>query len=735
MATKKAREEAVPLERANFKLLLLTNPNYFGNLEQSTFKPSISKPMIGNDTYEAVTCVGLNPSLDLLEAVVEIKQPNGYSGGICSNGSIEYVRFYAEYTAGNWTDLGYAQVRVFDAPGPHPICYHVKLQIEPPREYCRRASTVRIRAILGWETLPPPNTPEYNPPWGNRLDVHVQPQPFTRRPFKDLFEIDLAQVAVLEKISDFIDPATQFATPIKKLSLVEKHQLYEKTDVPLHRYADDEIQKFSTASALPIASTPFAALKLSPKAITNFLDQIKVIPQSNTTYEELACTGFRPEDDSVTAVVTIKRPNGYSGSLCQQGSDEYVAFWFKPQGAGSFTYLGTAAVRVHDLATVPRGGVQYAVVLPVDTTTWQRLCTDGAAIGTLRAVLRWNAPPSTTDPDAIPYWGDREECNIQLKPGDPATATLPALLDISNIPADAASINPLTGLTIGSDSPFGGTVAIRGRISGFTPRQYMIEVRPEGALTWTPLSNTITLRITQYSIATGNIVDCDPATPLIVNTVCTRTISPVTDAQGTWYDYLNADSGGVRTQLMDHTLGYWNTNINNEGRWEIRLTFRDAGAPMPIPYRPSIKIRIDNTAPRVDAWFNDTPNCGRYTKGEDEVVSGGWSVNDRGSNPMVADPTLPEYQHFSSLEAVLLPFAGTISFVPTPPVYPSLPTTGGSGTWSLPTGELQPCGYVIRFIARDRTIYGGVSGGGIFQTTSLSAEDQLGFCLDPAGPK
>lgn len=734
MATRKAREEAVPLERANFKLLLLTNPNYFGNLEGSEFKSTIAKPMIGNDAYEQVTCVGLNPSLDLLEAVISIKQSNGYSGGICSNGSIEYVRFYAEYTAGTWTDLGYASVRVYDAPGPHPICYHAKLQIDPPREYCRRASTLRIRAILGWETLPPPNTPEYNPPWGNRLDVHVQPQPTTRRLLKEaLTEIDVAQVAVLEKLTDFIEPTTQLGTPVKKLTLLEKHQLYEKSDVPLHRYADDEIQKFASASALSSAITPFASLKLSPKAIASFIDQIKVVQQeNNTTYEELGCTGFRPEDDSVTATVTIKRSSGYSGSLCQQGSDEYVAFWFRPQGAASFTYLGTAAVRVHDLNTIPRGGVQYAVVLPVDTTTWQRLCTDGAVIGTLRAVLRWNAPPSTTDPDPIPYWGDREECNIQLKPGDPASSLEPSLLDISNVPADAASINPITGLTIGGDSPFGGTVAIRGRITGFTPRQYMIEVRREGALGWTPLGNTVTLRVTQYSIATGNIVDCDPGSPLIVNTVCTRTISPVTDAQGTWYDYLNVDSGGIRTQLVDNTLGYWNTNINNEGRYEIRLTFRDFGAPFPLPVRPSIKIRIDNTPPRVDAWFNDTPNCGRYKKGVDPVVSGGWSVNDRGSNPMVPDPTLPEYQHFSGLSAVLLPFPGVISFVPTPPVYPSLPTTGGSGTWSLNTGTLEPCGYVIRFIAGDRTIYGGVGGGGIFQTTNLSAEDQLGFCLDPA---
>lgn len=728
MATKKAREEAVPLERANFKLLLLTNPNYFGNLEGSELKPSIAKPMIGNDIYEAVTCVGLNPSLDLLEAVVEIRRPNGYKGGNCGDGSVEYVRFYAEFTPGTWTDLGFSSVRVYDSPGPHPLCYHVKLQIDPPAQYCRRAHTIRIRAILGWEDLPPANTPNYNPPWGNRLDVNVQPQTFNRRPWRDLLtEIDASLVPSISKVLGDLEPTTELSLPVKSLTLIQKHELYAKSDVPLHRYAHAEIQKFTKASALSTAQSPLAALKLSPKLIAGLLDSIK-LQQNNTDYEELGCVGFRPEDDSVTAVVTVKKASGYSGTLCEQGSDEYVAFWFKPDGAPNFTYLGTSAVRVHDLTTFPRGGVQYAVALGVDTTRWQRLCTDGALVGTLRAVLGWNSPPSTTDPNDIPYWGDREECNVQLKAGDPAEALVPTLLDISGVPADASSIDPVTGLATIGDNPFGGTVAVRGRITGFTPRQYMIEVRKNGVGPWTALSNVIHVRVTQYNIATGNIVDCDPSTPFIINTVCVRTLTPTTDPMGTWYDYLNVDSGGIRTMLVDNTLGYWQTNISHEGRWEVRLTFRDVGALAPHPVSPSVMIRIDNTAPHVDAAFSDTDNCGKYTVGQ--TISGSWTVDDRGSNPLVPDPTLAEYQHFSSIGALLTPFPGTINFVPPATSYPALPTTGGSGTWTLNTAGMRPCGYVIRFIANDRTIYGYVNGLGIFQTTNLQSEDQLGFCLE-----
>jgi len=49
----------VPPERAQFRALLVGNPNYFGTLPKSPFKPVIK--LQGNTTYEELKCVGFHP--------------------------------------------------------------------------------------------------------------------------------------------------------------------------------------------------------------------------------------------------------------------------------------------------------------------------------------------------------------------------------------------------------------------------------------------------------------------------------------------------------------------------------------------------------------------------------------------------------------------------------------------------------------------------------------------------
>ena len=91
---RRTSSQRVEIERTRFKSFLLQNPNYFGNLEVSDFKPI--KVIKGNTTFEQMVCVGLNPPYDRLEAVVQIKAANGYGGDICGPGSLEYVRFYVD---------------------------------------------------------------------------------------------------------------------------------------------------------------------------------------------------------------------------------------------------------------------------------------------------------------------------------------------------------------------------------------------------------------------------------------------------------------------------------------------------------------------------------------------------------------------------------------------------------------------------------------------------------------
>ena len=94
--------EDLTIHRSSFTKLLISNPNYFGNLDANIF-PKAVFPIMGNTHYENLGCLGLEPQFDLLKTVLYINQENGYSGELCSAGSQEYVRFYLSYDDGlNW---------------------------------------------------------------------------------------------------------------------------------------------------------------------------------------------------------------------------------------------------------------------------------------------------------------------------------------------------------------------------------------------------------------------------------------------------------------------------------------------------------------------------------------------------------------------------------------------------------------------------------------------------------
>src|SRR6185503_17704762 len=90
----------------------------------------------GNTFWEELGCAGYNPELSLLEGVLTIKRATGYSGGLCTDGSTEYVRFFVDYNDGaGYQDVGVATVQVHDIsdadPGPqHPLRYVVQLPLD-----------------------------------------------------------------------------------------------------------------------------------------------------------------------------------------------------------------------------------------------------------------------------------------------------------------------------------------------------------------------------------------------------------------------------------------------------------------------------------------------------------------------------------------------------------------------------------------------------------------------------
>lgn len=86
-----------------------------------------------NTTWEEVSCVGYNPELRKLEAIVQVKQTFGYSGGLCTNGSTEYVRFFIDWGSGfeNVGLTGFKAHDIPDAPADnHPLNYMVQLVVD-----------------------------------------------------------------------------------------------------------------------------------------------------------------------------------------------------------------------------------------------------------------------------------------------------------------------------------------------------------------------------------------------------------------------------------------------------------------------------------------------------------------------------------------------------------------------------------------------------------------------------
>ena len=160
-----------------------------------------------------------------------------------------------------------------------------------------------------------------------------------------------------------------------------------------------------------LASNPnyFGNLASSPFQPTEIIS-------SDTAYEQITCLGFNPDTERLEAVVEIKQATGYNGSLCQNGSYEYVRF-FIDYGTG-FEDAGFAAAHVYDVPNADdcHGSLEkplnYAV--SVQLTPRKNRCTV-PVLPRVRAILSWNAIPTAGDPTFSPVWGHALEGRIQIK--------------------------------------------------------------------------------------------------------------------------------------------------------------------------------------------------------------------------------------------------------------------------------------------------------------------------------
>src|SRR5262249_51897681 len=135
---------------------------------------------------------------------------------------------------------------------------------------------------------------------------------------------------------------------------------------------------------LTAAGEYLAKLKIDLSAVIAALANTN----GNTSYEQLECIGLEEGDggpDALVGTLIIKLPTGYSGNPCTAGSREYVAFWID-WGSG-WEWSGTASTRVHDIASIPAGGLSFAVYQPVNLNPHRKTCDKGPVTAKVRAIL------------------------------------------------------------------------------------------------------------------------------------------------------------------------------------------------------------------------------------------------------------------------------------------------------------------------------------------------------------
>ena len=698
-----AQLEVFHTSRLQFLELLAANPNHFGTLKGSVFQPVFP---LSNDTfYEEVTCLGFNPATNVLEAVVQVKQAGGYNGSLCQNGSYEYVRFFVDYGAG-WEDAGLAAVNVHDVPAAtdchkaseKPLSYAASVVLVPKRNWCFFPVLPKVRAILSWNSIPTAGNAGFTPVWGNVLEaeIQIQPRPFFLGEVAATVSKEVKLVVPPEELQQTLNLPIPLPDPAP-LTLGQLASIYSSPAV--------EVKAAATASAVPSHRYGFAELHqaLHAKAadpvaiemnIANWknlgLDWTKAVAtlneiDANVSYEQLECLGLEGGFglERLVATFVIKQPVGYGGGLCTAGSTEYVAFWADWDNTCEYTYVGTVGVKVHDIASIPAGGLVYSAVLPVDLSKHRNPCNT-PKIGRVRAVLSWATPPSATDPNALTYWGNLLDAHVQIQPGQKPNYLTPTISILGGIPT--SMIDSITGQTtpsavfaltntpadgLGRACPFGGRVSVQGEL--FPGYKYKLTVQDTNGGSPQELFKPLTL--TRW----------DGTTYL-----------SVPDAQN-YYTYRDP------TENIDSLLGEWDTG--GDDLWRITLEIADmADNPIFGSLPDTHLIQLDNTAPQAVVHLDNNLDCSRFNVGatlQGHFVA--WDLN------------------FGSYSMGSGPYSGPVTPSGGNSPTAALPSIGSA--WSLDTTNMTPCGYVVQLDVADRSIVNSSPGN------HNHGSNSVGFCL------
>jgi len=708
--SKKALTKAhsLPTERTRFRTLLALNPNYFGNLAESSLAAVVSKA--GDRQFEEVVCLGYQPQFDRLDAVVFVKEPSGYGGGICGLGTREYVRFYLSFDDGlSWQDQGVTSFQVFDIPagtaGRKQLEYAIGVTVQPPKHFCFQANTIRARAILSWNHAPPANTPHYTPVWGNTIDAEIHVD--SRILFKLSDVLEASKVKLPALLGKTVDLEQEVAAKPAALNLAELVDGYKGKGVEPHRLVLPALFK-ATFGQSPLGLGLSAVLDDLPPELAKLLviDIDKLFPkQGDTRYEELYCVGYNPVEEKLVGVIKVKLSQGYSGGPCTQGSLEYVRFWADFDQDGVFeTDLGLTAVRVHDIAPVPGGGLSYSAFLPVNFSKYRKPCHEGARVVPIRAVLSWASPPSDTDPNQPPIWGNHEDTLVFIGAGSGGNETVPVLSAVGDVPVlqiDGAGF--ATGSTMHSGlglnhSPFGGRITLAGHISNpSSGLRYRIMRKPHAApdSAYVPVTNEpvgLDLWLNTFDILTG---------------WHQTLITEHADAQG-YYTY---EDFSANHSIEGSLLGEWFSNATDDAIvFDLRIDLSTDGNPAHDLHSQAVTVAVDNKGPDAELTL-------------DAVVSGSCADFDKGVT--FTGKFKATDAHFGGYSFVIRPPVQAHGTLPAPASgsYPAISDPGvPAGTFSLDTSAMDPCGYALTLQVSDRT---NVNSGASYHYNEAS----VGFCV------
>jgi hypothetical protein len=732
-------------KRSEFKKNILKNPNYYGNFPGLG---NIVDPIQGDTFFEQLSCLGLNPGTTdgSLEAIIQINQAIGYNSDPCGTGSTEWVRFYVQDGAG-WTDVGVTGVTVYNLAGSNfPVSYGVSVDLSQVQKFCWVENVLNVRAILSWELAPPANQPDFIPVWGNVVDARVQiaPAPFFFTPIASLVESDLVKFdSVLAAAIDLTKPL-----PIKSsqpLSYAALKQLYATGGVPAHRYGFSaakqiEAKPLSDTIALASANAAVASPGILSGADLGAILAALEGAGGDTTFEQLTCAGYNPQTRTLEAVVQINANSGYSGGLCTVGSYEYVGFY--AFFGGAWQSLGLAQVNVHDLQSVTSGNpISYAVFRVSNVVS--ELCEGLKAIP-LRAILSWQEPP--TGPDFIPVWGNVVDTQIQPQIGvDFQGARILRIGDVGVFGIQASANVDLIGDYLANptgvaedcnnayDSPFGGSIGIEADFNpkpvgtfdpvtgallpGAHPVIYQVFITPQGGIPFQLLNN--------FSIGVFPI-DAPIANPEVVISQTPQTApGPVNGgvAGAVYYTYYESSDG----QIVNPRVAAWfEAGGLAQGNYAVEI---DAYAWDGSTYQPLASVQktfyvyngyaANKGLPLVTLTPPASADCGNVPVGT--KIVGTYSVADDFFGEVYIEMTPISYQGQPvTLPPVILSNTNNgLSSV----IYDGTNTNGVSGTFSIDTTGLPPCGYTVQLNAWDRALVNTTCD------PHGPSETGFGFCL------